>query len=147
MCSWLFYEFSLRAQSRSEWMNISDLCMDREPSVVVNAWQFDRWKIFRIFHEVTKIVVDACCSAMDLSKMVLMSISYSFLLDAFVHWFASDRNWFVVGNATKEIRGECSRCSRRKLRALDIINEKWWLRLILRRKSETFWVIIFLNSF
>lgn len=32
-----------------------------------------------------KGVVDVCCTAMDLSKMVLMSISYSFLLDAFVH--------------------------------------------------------------
>ena len=32
-----------------------------------------------------KSVVDVCCSAMDLSKMVLMSISYSFLLNAFVH--------------------------------------------------------------
>ena len=30
-------------------------------------------------------LVDVCCFAMDLSKMVLMSISYSFLLDAFVH--------------------------------------------------------------
>ena len=32
-----------------------------------------------------KSVVDVCCSAVDLSKTVLMSISYSFLLDAFVH--------------------------------------------------------------
>tara|TARA_B100001142_G_scaffold76286_1_gene77044 strand:+ start:558 stop:689 length:132 start_codon:yes stop_codon:yes gene_type:complete len=32
-----------------------------------------------------KNVVDVYCSAMDLGKMVLMSISYSFLLDAFVH--------------------------------------------------------------
>ena len=32
-----------------------------------------------------KSMLDACCSAMDLSKMVLMSISYDFLLDAFVH--------------------------------------------------------------
>ena len=32
-----------------------------------------------------KSVVDVCCSAVDLSKMALMSISYSFLLDAFVH--------------------------------------------------------------
>mgnify|MGYP003321876880 CR=1 FL=1 len=32
-----------------------------------------------------KIVVDACCSAIALSKMVLMSISYSFLIDASVH--------------------------------------------------------------
>ena len=32
-----------------------------------------------------KSVVEGCCSAMDLSKMVLMSISYGFLLDAFMH--------------------------------------------------------------
>jgi hypothetical protein len=32
-----------------------------------------------------KSVVDVCCYAIDLSKMVLMSISYSFLLNAFVH--------------------------------------------------------------
>ena len=32
-----------------------------------------------------KSVVDVCCSAMDLSKMVLMSMIYSFLLDAFMH--------------------------------------------------------------
>ena len=32
-----------------------------------------------------KSVVEACCSAMDSSKMVLMSMSYGFLLDAFMH--------------------------------------------------------------
>jgi hypothetical protein len=32
-----------------------------------------------------KSVVDVCCSAMESSKMVLVQISYSFLLDAFVH--------------------------------------------------------------
>ena len=76
-----------------------------------------------------------------------ISISYSFLLDAFVHWFASDRNWFVAGNATKEIRGECSRCDRRKLGTFDITNEEWGLCLILRRKSEAFWVIVFFKFF
>ena len=32
-----------------------------------------------------KSVVDVCCSAMDSSEIVLIAISYSFLLDAFVH--------------------------------------------------------------
>ena len=32
-----------------------------------------------------KSVADVCCSAMDLSKIVLISMIYSFLLDVFVH--------------------------------------------------------------
>ena len=43
MFSWLFYEFSLRAQAGSEWMDISDLCVDSEPSIIANSWDFDGW--------------------------------------------------------------------------------------------------------